>query len=195
MYSGCQFLTKMRSSALLRSLITALILSLASFTVGCTPKIPNQITSKEMDLYREWMKQRFASKPPEQLYLDEQTFVFDPLRQEGCRTLHKSDGVSNSLMRELHNAGNADYEIDVSPASMKLPWKYKVLNVRQMPSAAEGVHMISFSRVAFDGSATEALFAVNDLCGAQCGAGWAVSARKENGAWKFKDSSACSWKY
>jgi len=148
-----------------------------------------------MDLYREWLKQRFADKAPEHLYLDDQTFVFDPLRQEGCRGLHKSDGVSNALMRELHKLGNADYEVDVSPASMKLPWTYQVLNVRHLPSATERLHMISFSRVAFDRGGTEALFAVNDLCGAQCGAGQAISAKKENGAWKFKDSTACSWKY
>ena len=186
----------MRSSPrLLRLLITTVISALVFLALGCTPKIPNRITSQEMDLYREWLKQRFATKSPEHLYLDDQTFVFDPQRQEGCRALHKSDGVSNALMRELHKLGNADYEIDVSPASMKLPWAYQVLNVRHLPSATEGLHMISFSRVAFDRSGTEALFAVNDLCGAQCGAGWAVSARKENSAWRFKDSSTCSWKY
>lgn len=196
MYSECQLLTQMRSSPLFRFLITALILSLSCLTLGCTPKIPNQITSREMDLYRNWLKRQFANKAPEHLYLDDQTFVFDPLRQEGCaNALHKNDGVSNSLIRELHNLGNADYEIDVSPASMKLPWPYQVLNVRNLPSAAEGLHMISFSRVAFDRSGTEALFAVNDLCGPQCGAGRAISARKENGAWKFKDSTTCFWKY
>jgi hypothetical protein len=187
----------MRSSPrLLRLLITALILALTFLALGCTPKIPNQITSQEMSLYRDWLKQRFANQPPEHLYLDDQTFVFDPLRQEGCaKALHKDDRVSNSLMRELHNLGNADYGIDVSPASMKLPWSYQVLNVRHLPSAAEGLHMISFSRVAFDRGEREALFAVNDLCGSQCGSGRAISARKEHGVWVFKDSSACSWKY
>ena len=149
-----------------------------------------------MDLYRAWLKQRFANKAPDHLYLDDQTFVFDPLREQSCgKGLHKNDGVSNSLVRELHNLGNVDYEIDVSPESMNLPWPYQVLNVRHLPSAAEGVHMISFSRVAFDRAGTEALFAVNDLCGPQCGAGRAISARKENGAWTFKESGACSWKY
>src|SRR5690348_1858159 len=121
MYIEFKF-TLMRSSLrLLRSVITALIFVLASLAVGCTPKIPNHLTSQEMDLYRDWLKQRFANQAPEHLYLDDQTFVFDPLRQEGCaNALHKNDGVSNSLMRELHNLGNADYEIDVSPASMNL---------------------------------------------------------------------------
>lgn len=187
----------MRSTPRLLHLgITASILILSSLTLGCTPKIPNQVTSQEMDLYRDWLKQHFANKAPEHLYLDDQTFVFDPLRQESCgKALHKSDGVSNSLMRELHNLGGADYEIDVSPASMKLPWTYQVLNVRHMPTGAEGLHMISFSRVAFDRPGTEALFAVNDLCGLQCGEGKAISAKKENGSWKFKESTTCSWKY
>jgi hypothetical protein len=184
------------SPRLLRLLLTALISALVFFAVGCTPKIPNRITSQEMDLYRDWLKQRFANKAPEHLYLDDQTFVFDPVRQEGCaKDLHKNDGVSNSLMRELHSLGNADYEIDVAPASMRLPWAYQVLNVRHLPSAADGLHMISFSRVAFDRGGTKALFAINDLCGPQCGSGRAISATKENGAWKFKDSTTCSWKY
>lgn len=187
----------MRSSPrLLQLLITALISALVFLTLGCTPKIPNQITSQEMDLYRDWLKQRFANKAPEHLYLDDQTFVFDPLRQEGCaKTLHQNDGVSNSLMHELHKLGNADYEIDTAPASMRLPWPYQVLNVRHLPSAANGLHMISFSRVAFNRGGSEALFAVNDLCGPQCGSGRAISATKENGAWAFKDSTTCSWKY
>ncbi len=197
MYSGFPDLTRMQSlPRLLRFLITASVLVLSCVTLGCTPKIPNQITSREMDLYRGWLKQRFANQAPERLYLDNQTFVFDPLRDAACgKSLHKNDGVSNSLMRELHNLGNADYEVDVSPESMKLPWPHQVLNVRHMPSASSGMHIVSFSRVAFDRSGTEALFAVNDLCGLQCGAGHAVSARKENGEWTFKDSSTCYWKY
>lgn len=181
---------------LLRSFVTVSILTLSCLTLGCTPKIPNQITSQEMDLYRDWLKQHFANKAPDHLYLDDQTFVFDPLREQSCgKNLHRNDDVSNSLMRELHNLGNADYEIDISPESMKLPWSYQVLNVRHLPSSAQEAHVISFSRVAFDRAGTEALFAVNDLCGSQCGAGRAVSARKENSAWKFKDSTTCSWKY
>lgn len=184
------------SPQLLRFLITGSVLSLSFLTNACTPKIPNQITSQEVDLYRGWLKQRFQNQAPEHLYLDNQTFVFDPLRETACgKALHKSDGISNSLMRELHNLGNADYEIDVSPESMKLPWPHQVLNVRRLPSAAQGLHIISFSRVAFDRSGAQALFAVNDLCGLQCGAGHAVAARKENGTWVFKDSSTCDWKY
>ncbi len=149
-----------------------------------------------MDLYREWLKQYFAAKAPEHLYLDDQTFAFDPLREEGCgKALHKTDDVPNTLMRELHNLGSVDYALDISPKSFQLPWPHQVLDVRKFPSAAEGLHVISFSRIAFDQNGTQALFAVNDLCGPQCGSGRAVSAKKENGAWKFKDSATCTWKY
>jgi hypothetical protein len=171
-------------------------LLLSDLTIGCTPKIPSKITSQEMDLYREWLKQRFANKAPEHLYLDDQTFLFDPLRQEGCgKALHTRDGASNSLMRALHNLGNADYEINVSSKVVQIPWPYQVLNVRDFPRPVEGLDVISFSRVAFNRRGTEALFAVNDLCGPQCGKGRAVLATKQNGAWKFKDSNTCSWEY
>ena len=197
MYSEIQpFPPMRRSPRFLRSLVIASILILPALTIGCTPKIPNKITSQEMDLYREWLKQRFANKAPEHLYLDDQTFRFDPLRQEGCgKALHTNDDVSNSLMRALHNLGNTDYEIDVSPKAVHIPWPYQVLNVRDFPRPVEGLHVISFSRVAFNGSGRSALFAVNDLCGPQCGRGRAVSATKENDAWRFKDSTTCSWEY
>ena len=177
-----------------RSFRSVLIIGLGLIMVGCTPKIPNKISAQEMNLYREWLKQRFANKAPEHLYFDDQTFAFDPLAQEGCgKALGKSNHVSTSLMRALHNLGNVDYEVDVSPKSMHVPWSYQVLNVRDFPRAAEGLHVISFSRVAFDRSGREALFAVNELCGPQCSAGHAISGTKENGAWKFMDSGTCSW--
>lgn len=181
---------------LFRAQIASLVLILCSMTVGCTPKIPKQTSSQEMDLYREWLKQHFATRAPEHLYLDDQTFAFDPLRQEGCgKALHQNDDVPNSLMRALHDLGTTDYELDVSPKSFQLPWSHQVLNVRNFPSAAEGLHVISFSRVAFDSRGTQALFAVNDLCGLRCGSGRAVSAKKENREWRFQDSASCIWKY
>ena len=177
-----------------RFLVSTLSVGFCFAMLACTPKIPDKVTAQEMDLYREWLQQKFGSKAPEHLYLDDQTFVFDPLRQEGCgKALHQTDDVSNSLMRALHNLGSAAYELDVSPKDMKLPWSYQILNVREFPRATQGLHVISFSRVAFASSSKEALFAVNDLCGLQCGSGWAVSATKDNGAWKFKDSATCRW--
>jgi hypothetical protein len=178
-----------------RFFLGAMIAGLCFSMLACTPKIPNKITAREMDLYREWLKQRFATTAPKHLYLDDQTFAFDPLRQEGCgKALNKNDDVPNVLMRALHNLGMVDSAVDVSPKTFHLPWPHQVLDVRNFPSTTEGLHVISFSRVAFDGSGTQALFAVSDLCGLQCGSGHAVFAKKENGGWRFKDSVSCTWK-
>jgi hypothetical protein len=176
--------------------IAALVMVSCLAGLGCTPKIPDKVTTKEIEVYREWLKQRFAGKAPEQLYLDDQTFAFDP-QQRGCgKAIHEQNHVPWSLMKALHAVGNADYEVDVSPATMELPWKYQVLKVRQFPPTSRGLHVIGFSRVAFDRSGTQALFAVSDACGpGDCGSGSAVLAAKHGGSWQFTSLKSCSWVY
>jgi hypothetical protein len=180
----------------IQTFIAALVIASCLAGLGCTPKIPDRVTTKEIDIYREWLKQRFAGKAPEQLYLDDQTFVFDP-QQRGCgKAIHDENHVPWSLMKALHALGNADFEVDVSPGTMDLPWKYQVLKVRQFPPASPALHVIGFSRVAFNGSGSEALFAVSDACAAgQCGGGSAVLAAKHAGSWQFTSLKSCSWVY
>jgi hypothetical protein len=180
----------------IRTFMVTLMLACCLIGLGCTPKIPDKATTKEIDLYREWLKQRFASKAPEKLYLDDQTFAFDP-QQRGCaKGIHDENHVPWGLMKALHALGNADYEVDVSPTTMQLPWKYQVLNVRQFPPPSPGLHVIGFSRVAFNGSGSEALFAVSDACAAgQCGGGSAVLAKKNGSKWEFTELKGCSWVY
>lgn len=174
------------------------VLALLSLLVtSCTPKIPNAITPDEMDVYRQWLLQRFSREPPKQLYLDNQTFVFDPLSEGGCgNSLHREDHVSWSLMKALHGLGNVDYELEMSPKLWNLPWPYRVLDPRHFPAPAEGLHVIAFSRVAFDRSAKHALFSFSDSCAfGQCGNGGAVVGSKDNGSWKFATAKGCSWVY
>ena len=181
----------------IQTFIAALLIASSLVGLGCTPKIPDKVTTKEIDIYREWLKQRFTGKAPEQLYLDPQSFAFDPLGHLGCgNAMHKEDHMPWSLMKALHALGNMDFEVDVSPATMQLPWKYEVLNVRQFPPPSPGLHVIGFSRVAINRSGTEALFAVSDACGAgQCGGGSAVLAVKDGGSWHFTSLKSCSWVY
>ena len=175
----------------------ALILVCCLAGLGCTPSIPDKVTSEEIGLYREWLKHRFADKAPEQLYLDDQTFAFDPLAHLGCgNAMHKEDHVPWSLMKALQALGNADFEVDVSPNTMQLPWPYHVLNPRQFPTEARGLHVVGFSRVALNHNRTEALFAFSDACAfGQCGGGGAVFASKQGGAWHFNQMKSCSWLY
>ncbi|HVH87425.1 MAG TPA: hypothetical protein VM912_11920, partial [Terriglobales bacterium] len=178
-------------------LVVALVLSLCLTTLSCTPEIPNRVTNEEIALYREWLKHRFASKAPEQLYLDDQTFVFDPLEHLGCGgAMHKQDHVPWSLMKALHSLGNSDYEVDVSPKVMQLPWSYQILNTRNFPKQSPGLHVIGFSRIAFNHSGHQGLFAFSDSCAAGlCGTGGAVLASKQRDTWQFNELKSCFWVY
>jgi hypothetical protein len=175
--------------------LIAVLLSMASSS--CTPKIPNAVTADEMSLYREWLLQRFAQEPPKELYLDSQTFTFDPLSQGECaKSLHKENDVSRSLMKALHALQNVDYEIDLSPNVWRLPWDYRALDPRHFPKAVPGLHVIAFSRVAFNDSGTQALFSFRDACAfGECGNGGAVVAHKESGKWEFTAAKGCAWMY
>jgi hypothetical protein len=181
----------------IQTFVAGLVIASCLVGLGCTPKIPDKVTTKEIDIYREWLKQRFAGKAPEQLYLDDQSFAFDPLARLGCgNAMHKADHVPWSLIKALHALGNADFEVDVSPATMQLPWKYQVLNVRHFPPASPALHVIGFSRVAFNGSGTQALFAFSDACAAGlCGGGSAVLANKNGPNWEFTPLKSCLWVY
>lgn len=176
-----------------RIAIGALILTLCFTGLGCTPKIPTRVTAEEMELYREWLKHYFANQPPGQLYLDDQTFIYDPLDPRRAQALPKDAGISSSLANQLHTLGNAEYPLEVASVGLNLPWAYKTLNPRQLPARVDGLHIIGFSRIAFDRNHTEALFAISDSCGGECGHGGPVHARKENGAWKFTDMAG--WLY
>jgi hypothetical protein len=156
------------------------------FSLGCTPKIPTQVTSEEMNVYSEWLRHYFVNKPPEQLYLDNQTFIFDPLDRKHGFALPKDSGITSSLPKELHALRKAEYPVEVQELS--LPWPYKVLNPRQFPNATPGLHIIGFSRVAFNNDHTEALFAISDACAVgECGHGGPVHGRKQSGKWVFTD--------
>ena len=182
-----------RPQRLFRIGVTGLILAVGLGSVGCTPKIPAKVGIEELNLYHEWLKHYFGSKAPTQLYLDDQTFIYDPLDPKRGQALPKGSAVPSSLARQLHALGNAEYPVEVASVGMNLPWPYQVLNPRVLPAPATGLHIISFSRVGFNRSLTEALFAISDSCGGECGHGGPVHAVKQNGAWQFTELAG--WVY
>jgi len=179
---------------LLRTILAVALAAYCFLDVACTSRIPNRVTTEEMDLYREWLKHQFANQPPEQLYVDDQTFVFDPVRNKCDAALRRTDGVSKALIKQLHALGNADYPLDVESNQLKLPWPYRVLDPRKVPPATPGkLHIISFSRVAFSGDHSQALFAVGDSCGGECGGGGPMLANKHGNVWQFRRLESCAW--
>jgi hypothetical protein len=162
---------------------------------SCQPAIPNRVTAEEYSLYSALAVQHFAGKPPERLFFSSRTLIFDPLERYGCGDrLHASNGVSWSLIKPFHALGQAQYPLDFYDGSnLRIPWPSK--EVDGFPPDAPGTYrFIGFSRVAFNRDHSEALFAISDSCGGDCGSGGARRARRENGKWTFQTLD-CVWTY
>jgi hypothetical protein len=183
----------MRSSTAFRVALPACLISLwlVYFLPGYGPAIPNKITPEEYDLYSQWTTQHFPEKAPEHIYFAPRTKIFDPLTDSCKDALHR-EGVSWSLMKALNALGNAQYPLEFDKNNTKIPWEFT--EAYSFPDIGRGkeLHYIGFSRVAFNGSHTEALFEVGDSCGGLCGHGGARHARKENGKWTFR-VVGCQW--
>jgi hypothetical protein len=172
---------------------------LAVVLTGCSAPIPNKVSPDEYEIYSQWMKGYFSKAAPANLYIQRTTFTYDPLENKGAcggAELHK-DGVPWSLLKEIHTLGEAAYPLDVNSPTTKLriPWKYGVVD--DWPGASPkpgGYDMIAFSRVAFNRGHTEALFAIDDVCGGLCGHGGYIRAHKESNTWVFRPGE-CAWVY
>jgi hypothetical protein len=163
---------------------------------GCSPSVPNKVTPDEYQLYSEWTLQHFAVKTPDHVFFSSRTFTFDPLDRFGCGDrLHADNAVAWSLIKQLHALGEAEYPLDFyQPGrNLHISWPYK--EVDGLPAEEPGTYrLIGFSRVAFNRDHTEALFAISDSCGGECGSGGARTARRENGKWIFRNTT-CYWVY
>src|SRR4029077_11172753 len=107
-----------------------------------------------------------------------------------------TDGASRAMIKQLHELGNADYPLDVESNHLKLPWTYRVLDPRKPPEGVPGkLHIISFSRVAFSRNHSEALLAIGDSCGGECGGGGPILAAKGERVCQFRRLESCTWIY
>lgn len=175
---------------LLRIFVGVLWLGIA----GCTPQIPNKITPEEYELYNAWVLQHFESAAPVHLYFDTRTFPLDPFSNGGCGdTLHK-EGVSWSMIKQLHVLGEAQYPLDFYSRgqNIKIPWDYS--EIETLGKVTSDSHIIGFSRAAFSRSKNEALFGISDACGGLCGYGGYRYGEKVSGKWKFR-KIGCQWVY
>jgi hypothetical protein len=174
----------------------AAVALLVTFT-GCGGRIPNHVTTDEYGVYAEWMKAHFSTNPPNNLYVDSRTFVFDPLSSGCANAIHGKAGVPWALIKQLHALGEAEYWLPDAYSSTRLsiPWSYRLVDGLPLISQESGPYrLVGFSRVAFDTTNSKAFFAVSDACGGLCGGGGAVYAHKQNNAWVFK-SGGCDWMY
>ena len=158
--------------------------------------IPNTVSDEEYSVYSAWLNHRFQEQPPG-LLLANRTFVFDPLAPgELCNAqkLRAQAPASSFLFRALHDLGQAQYPVRTgkfSQAGFKIPWKYGEsggLSANHSPPFL----LISFSRVAFNRDRSEALLAVDEVCGGLCGQGGALFAVRRQGKWVFRPAG-CAW--
>ena len=182
----------------MRAIVTAsLALILAAATIGCDlvqARIPNVTGPEEYEIYSAWVRQFFAKQKPQDLYILNQTFVFDPQdpARSGCSHALPRAEVSPSLVKQLHALGGAQFKLDSNSFDRNLtgPWPHTMVDT--FPSAASGFQAVGFSRVALNRQHSEALFSVKYVCGGLCGNGGPLLAKNAKGAWTFR-SVGCWW--
>jgi hypothetical protein len=169
----------------------ALLLCLIVVPAGSARQIPNKVMRDEYAIYSAWTSVHFAENPPERLYFSSRTGIFDPLKYVWKACVEK-DGVDKSLMKQLHALGEAEYLLDFDTSGhLQIPWAYKEVDVAP-DLGHQTFHLITFSRVAFNRDHTDALFAVFDHCGSQCGLGGFVCAKIQAGKWSFRPVTGCA---
>ena len=172
----------------LRSLVAVLLLILC----GCTPQIPNKVSSEEYELYNAWISQSLHRSKPKHLLIDTQTFKIDPLGPYGCGDSLHRDGIPWSQIKALHVLGDAQYSVDERQIRADMDFRAYYPGYTPLPKEDENYDLVSFSRAAFNHSRDAALFAENSSCGGLCGAGGYVYAVKDKGGWIFR-SVGCHW--
>jgi hypothetical protein len=166
--------------------ILGLLMAISLFTEARADRalpIPPSITDAEYSVYSAWLNQYFKEQPP-RLLLAPQTFALP----SHCDA--KTQPGDSFLTESLRRLGEARFPVHTE--RFKIAWAYEEW---QGPSRtpAEPYRLIAFSRVAFNQNRTEALFAVDNVCGGLCGNGGIFLATRKDGAWTFKRSNGCFW--
>ena len=92
--------------------------------------MPNPNSVSNYSLYSAGGKHHFTEQLPRQL-LAGRTFIFDPLGPRGlcnAKLLESPGHVSSSLLRALHDLGDAGYPLDTGKFKLpafRIPWKYE----------------------------------------------------------------------
>ena len=128
----------------------------ALITVSCARRISPSVGEEEYEVYSTWMATHIAgTKIPRDVFIERTTFPakdFIPdSRLTACR---KGEGLVDSLL----TLGDAEYPLDRNP-TFKLPFEYQFVDGRPT-NATNPYRIFSFSRIAFNRSGSEGVFAV-----------------------------------
>ncbi len=164
-------------------------------SIACSrTHIPNRVTADEYDVYSQFLLQRFAKKAPANLQFWSVTVPF--VLDERCfEDIEKNNKIPSALIRQQKELGQATSPLDIQNGrdNLMIPWPHSVVySIKEVHTSLD-LHLMSFSRVAFNRAHTEALFSFGDICGGDCGHGAPIYARKKNGKWEFTNVNTCSW--
>lgn len=160
--------------------------------------IPSRVTDEEYAIYAAWIDHHFKQQP-EHLFIQSRTFTFDPAGAGPCNLLplERQGRIDPALLESLHQLGKALYPVHTvkfRSQPFKIPWEFQESEGRAI-QPFRPFKLVAFSRVAFNHDRTQALLAVDILCGEICGGGNPVVATRDNGAWTFNENIGCLWKY
>jgi hypothetical protein len=156
-------------------------------------EVPNNVTSEEYEVYSASLRKYLKEHASVRAEVEKQTMPFAPLAGQGCGDeWHRNNNISWAMMRKLQAVGQRRFQIQLD----RLPAVSDLDQRASIPELAHGQkHYLSFSRVVFDNSKTEAFFAVSDSCGALCGKGGPVKGTRQGREWVFESFLDCSWLY
>jgi len=190
---------KLRFYNILRRGCKTVAFVILALTASCRRAAPisNEVSDDEYALYAAWINRHFKEQP-QRLLLQDQTFIFDPLGQNGCvqNPREKLDRTAVAMLQQYRLLGSAIYAVltgHFQRPESRVKWRYEESRGFPTEDQARPYSLIAFSRAVFDSSHTRAFFAVSDSCGGLCGYGGLVSAHREHGKWIFDSFPPCAW--
>jgi len=178
------------------SLAVSALVATTACRDGAAP-VSDAVSDDEYTLYAAWIEHHFTEQP-EGLLLENSTFPFDPLAQNGCLQgrVEKLDRTARAMLKQYRSLGSKEYPvltIRFQRPESKVSWRYAEISGAIAADSIRPHRLINFSRAVFNQSHTRAFFAVNDQCGGLCGRGGLVSAFRRHGEWVFGSDALCMW--
>ena len=133
-----------------------LLTVLSIFAVSCGWRIPTSVGEKEYDVYSTWVVTHVAgTKSPQDVFIERTTVpAKDFIPDSAVAACRKGERLVDPLL----TLGDAEYPLDRKPTFM-LPFGYQFVDGH--PTGATNPYRIfNFSRIAFNRSGSEGVFAV-----------------------------------
>jgi len=127
----------------------------ALVTVGCSRRVPPSVGDKEYEVYSAWLAAHVAGiKSPRDVLIERRTVpAKDFIPDSQLAACRKGERLVDALLA----IGDAEYPLDRGPR-FRLPFDYRFVD-GSPTDATNPYRIFSFSRVAFNRSGSEGVFA------------------------------------